>query len=71
VVWIRGLSRTNHGNVLHQECRKLALPWLDSDRIPHPRSLLARIAQLRLVDALLRRLERIRQIMHNSTGGAE
>jgi hypothetical protein len=55
VIWALGLSRTQHGEHLHQLCRQLDIPWVDSFRIPHPNSLAARIEKLHLLDALRRR----------------
>jgi hypothetical protein len=59
VIWALGLSRTHHGEHLHQLCRQLGIPWVDSFRIPHPNSLVARIEKLRLLDALRRRRARL------------
>lgn len=55
VVWALGLSRTHHGEELHRQCRLLRLPWVDFFHIPHPNALVARIASLRLLDALTQR----------------
>lgn len=55
VVWALGLSRTAHGTELHRRCRQLEIPWVDSFRIPHPNLLAARLVELHLLDALLRR----------------
>jgi hypothetical protein len=71
VVWVCGLSRTNHGAVLHQQCRRLALPWVDCLRIPHPHTLVADIERLHLVAALQARHEFVARIGHRAVGGAE
>jgi hypothetical protein len=55
VVWVLGLSRTHHGEHLHQRCRELGIPYIDTFRIPHPNALLAKIEDLRLLDALKHR----------------
>jgi hypothetical protein len=55
VIWALGLSRTHHGEHLHQLCRQLDIPYVDSFRIPHPNSLVAHIEKLRLLEALRRR----------------
>lgn len=70
VIWVRGLSRTNHGNVVHEQCRSLEIPWIDCARIPHPRALVAAIERLRLIPALQRRRERIDTIGQHPLGGA-
>lgn len=59
VIWALGLSRTHHGEHLHQLCRQLDIPYVDSFRIPHPNSLVAHIEKLRLLDALRRRREKL------------
>ena len=71
VVWVCGLSRTNHGAILHQQCRRLALPWVDCKRIPHPRTLVADVERLSLVVALQARHEFVARIGHRPVGGAE
>lgn len=55
VVCLVGLSRTNHGALLHQQCRALRIPWIDCFRIPHPNQLAALIEELHLLDALSHR----------------
>lgn len=52
VVWVLGLSRTHHGEHLHQRCRELGIPYIDTFRIPHPNALLAAIEDLRLLGVL-------------------
>ena len=70
VVWVLGLSRTHHGEHLHQRCRKLGIPYIDTYRIPHPNALLARIEQLRLLDALQQRAQKL-AVLPQGLGGAE
>ncbi len=55
VVWLCGLSRTNHGRQLRSICRRLDLPWVDCLRIPYPHILTSRIVELHLLDAIVRR----------------
>jgi len=52
VIWVAGLSRTNHGEQLHLRCRALGIPWVDCFRIPHPNALAARVAELHLLNAI-------------------
>jgi hypothetical protein len=59
VVWVLGLSRTDHGRHLHRICRSLGLPWIDCRRIPNPRVLVARLSGLRIGEALRNRRGRI------------
>lgn len=70
VVWVLGLSRTHHGEHLHQRCRDLGLPYIDTFRIPHPNALLARIEDLRLTDALEARRSHALVLSRHSIGGA-
>ncbi|MBI5853014.1 MAG: hypothetical protein HZB39_18545 [Planctomycetes bacterium] len=70
VVWVCGLSRTNHGRVVHQQCRGPALPWIDCMRIPHPHTLVAEIERLHLVAALRARHDLVAQIGFGPNGGA-
>jgi hypothetical protein len=68
VIWLCGLSRTNHGKQLRAICRQLGLPWLDSPRIPHPHLLAARVAELHILEAIERR--RALVLADASSGGA-
>ncbi len=67
VVWLCGLSRTNHGKQLRAICRTLGIPWVDCLRIPHPHLLDARIDELHLLDAILCRRARVESLQ--KTGG--
>lgn len=68
VIWLCGLSRTSHGKQLRAICRQLGLPWIDSPRIPHPHLLVARVAELHLLEAIERR--RALVLGNASSGGA-
>lgn len=70
VVWVLGLSRTNHGKQLHALCRILGIPWVDTFRIPHPHSLEARVDELRLISAIERRREVLIAASSRLVGGA-
>lgn len=73
VIWLRGLSRTDHGECLHKLCRRLCIPWVDSFHIPHPNTLVALIEKHRLLDALLKRRAQVERAMACSArqiGGA-
>lgn len=59
VVWALGLSRTHHGEHLHRLCREFGIPWVDCFHIPHPNALVAQIDDLRLLESLLRRRNRV------------
>jgi len=51
MVFLRGLSRTQHGKHLHKRCRELGIRYIDTYHITHPNALLAKIKDLRLTDA--------------------
>ena len=70
VVWVLGLSRTNHGKQLHALCRNLGIPWVDTFRIPHPHSLEAQVDELRLTSAIERRRELLIAADSRLVGGA-
>jgi hypothetical protein len=65
VVWLCGLSRTNHGKQLRAICRNLGIPWVDCVRIPHPHVLAARVTDLHLLDAIVRRRARLESLLKN------
>jgi hypothetical protein len=71
VVWVLGLSRTHHGEHLHRLCRTIGVPWVDCFRIPHPNALLARIADLRLLDSLHARRARCLLTLRRAQSGGE
>lgn len=70
VVWVLGLSRTHHGEHLHQQCRELGIPYIDTYRIPHPNALLAKIEDLHLTDALEARRAHVLSLSQQRIGGA-
>ncbi|MCC6427337.1 MAG: hypothetical protein IT435_11020 [Phycisphaerales bacterium] len=70
VVWVLGLSRTHHGEHLHQRCRELGIPYIDTYRIPHPNALLAKIEDLHLTDALETRRAHVLSLSQQRIGGA-
>jgi hypothetical protein len=70
VVWVLGLSRTHHGEHLHQRCRELGIPYIDTYRIPHPNALLAKIEDLHLTDALEARRVHALALSQQRIGGA-
>lgn len=57
VVCARGLTRTHHGHVLHDRCRKLGLPLLNCNHLPHPNALIAAIVRERMASAVVRRCQ--------------
>lgn len=69
-VWVLGLSRTDHGEHLHQRCRQLGIPYIDTFRIPHPNALIAAIDDLRLLEALKSRRGQNLAPRHRCIGGA-
>jgi hypothetical protein len=70
VVCARGLLRTHHGKQLHQMCRRLGIPFVDTFHFPHPNALLARIEDLRLWNALEARRAHILANRKRNLGGA-
>jgi len=67
VVWLCGLSRTNHGRRLRAICNSEFVPWLNCLHIPHPNLLAALIHEHRLVDSILRRRASLMAV--ETTGG--
>ena len=43
VLWLSGLTRTSHGRLIRDLCRRLQLPWLTARKIPHPNALRAQL----------------------------
>lgn len=70
VIWVCGLSRTNHGAFVHEQCRSLDIPWIDFMRIPHPHTLVAALERLHLVPALQRRRKILDTTGEHPLGGA-
>lgn len=70
VVCARGLTRSQHGSDLHDWCRKLHLPLLNCNHIPHPNALLAAIVNARLTSSVLRRCEQLKPGSRFLSGGA-
>jgi hypothetical protein len=67
VVWLCGLSRTNHGKQLRAICNSQCVPWLNCLHVPHPNLLAALIHEHRLLDPILRR--RVCLTAVDSSGG--
>jgi hypothetical protein len=62
-VWALGLSRTHHGEHLHCRCRSMGIPWVDCYKIPHPNRLAQDICELRLIEPILARGIRAREVL--------
>lgn len=60
VICARGLTRTQHGLDLHALCRRMGIPLLNCNHIPHPNSVLAGIVSARLTDVVLARCDEVR-----------
>jgi len=55
VICARGLCRTQHGRSLHDLCRRLGLPLLDCNRIPHPNAVIGTLLERGIDIAVVRR----------------
>lgn len=69
VVCVRGLTRTQHGRDLHAMCRKLGLPLLNCNHLPHPNALVAAVAKARLTRTLLQRCAQLKPGIAQLIGG--
>lgn len=54
-VVLKGATRTSHGRDARNRCKRLGIPFIECDKVPHPDALLHQIAELRLMDMLERR----------------
>jgi hypothetical protein len=70
VVCARGLTRTQHGSHLHDQCRRLNVPLLDCYHLPHPNALIGGIVKARLTDAVLQRCMQLKSLESFVIGGA-
>ena len=70
VICARGLTRTQHGNDLHDLCRRLDLPLLDCYHLPHPNAIIGGIVKARLTDAVLHRCMQVKSLESFAIGGA-
>jgi len=70
VVCARGLTRTQHGRVLREMCRKLGLALLDSNHNPHPNVLIAAVVGERFIDPVLGRYKLLKPGFTCLIGGA-